>query len=78
MTEEMRVEQQKTLDFQGFGDRPGASDLVIAPRMRIPGPADTIPVQGELRRGNTVFTATAEVQLTPLGDRSKLYYYLEA
>jgi GWxTD domain-containing protein len=69
---------ERTLEFQGFGDQPGASDLVIAPRMRIPGPADTIPIQGELRRGNTVFTATAEVQLTPIGDRSKLYYYLEA
>lgn len=69
---------ERSLDLQGFGDQPGASDLVIASQMRIPGPADTIPVQGELRRGNTVFTATAEVQLAPLGDRSKLFYYLEA
>ena len=67
----------RTVDFQGFGDQPGASDLVISPRMRVPGPADTIPVQGELRRGNTVFTASAEVQLAPLGDRAKLFYYLE-
>jgi GWxTD domain-containing protein len=67
----------RTVDFQGFGDQPGASDLVVSPRMRVPGPADTIPVQGELRRGNTVFTASAEVQLAPLGERSKLYYYLE-
>ena len=69
---------ERALDFQGFGDKPGASDLVLSPRMRVPGPADSIPGPGELRRGNTVFTASAEVQLSPLGDRSKLYYYLEA
>ena len=68
---------ERSIDLQGFGAHPGASDLVLSPRMRVPGPADSIPGPGELRRGNTVFTATAEVQLAPLGDRSKLYYYLE-
>ncbi len=68
----------RAMDLQGFGDHPGASDLVLSPQMRVPGPVDTIPLQGELRRGNTVFTATAAVQLAPLGDRSRLYYYLEA
>ena len=67
----------RSVPLQGFDDAPGASDLVISPKMRVPGPGDTIPVQGELRRGNTVFTASADVQLSPLGDRSKLFYYLE-
>jgi len=69
---------ERGLDLQGFGDEPGASDLVVAPRMRISGTADSIPLPGELRRGNTVLTAAAEVVLGPLEDRSKLYYYLEA
>lgn len=69
---------QRTVPLQGFGDRPGASDLVISSQMRVAGAEDTIPVPGELRRGNTVFTASADVRLGPLGDRAKLYYYLEA
>ena len=69
---------ERGLDLQGFGDDPGASDLVVAPRMRISGATDTIPVPGELRRGSTVLTAAAEVILGPLDDRAKLYYYLEA
>lgn len=69
---------ERGLDLQGFGDEPGASDLVVAPRMRVSGTADSIPQPGELRRGNTVLTAAAEVMLGPLEDRAKLYYYLEA
>jgi GWxTD domain-containing protein len=69
---------ERSLDLQGFGDAPGASDLVVAPRMRVSGTADSIPKPGELRRGNTVLTAAAEVMLGPLEDRAKLYYYLEA
>ena len=69
---------ERAVEFQGFTDRPGASDLVLSPRMRVAGAADSIPGPGELRRGNTIFTASAEVQLAPLGERSKLYYYLEA
>ena len=68
---------ERTVPLQGFGSAPGASDLVVSSRMRVPGPEDTIPVAGELRRGNTVFTAAANVRLGPLGDRNKLYYYLE-
>jgi len=68
---------ERSIPFDGFGDGPGASDLVVAPRMRIPGPEDTIPVAGEVRMGNTAFTALADVRLAPLDDRSKLYYYLE-
>lgn len=68
---------ERTIPFQGFGDHPGASDLVLSPRMRVPGPEDTIPVAGEVRMGNTAFIAAADVRLAPLGDRSQLYYYLE-
>ena len=67
----------KSLPFQGFGDKPGASDLVVAPQMRVAGPEDTIPVAGEVRMGSTAFTAVADLRLGPLGDRAKLYYYLE-
>ena len=69
---------ERSVPFQGFDDAPGSSDLVIAPKMRVPSAEDTIPMPGELRRGNTVFTASADIQLSPLGDRSKLFYYLEA
>ncbi|HEU4569989.1 MAG TPA: GWxTD domain-containing protein [Gemmatimonadales bacterium] len=68
----------KTLEFQGFTGRPDASDLVLSSRMRVPGAADTVPVPGELRRGNTILTALADVHLAPLDDRSRLFYYLEA
>lgn len=68
---------ERSVPLQGFSDQPGASDLVLSPRMRVPGPEDTIPVAGEVRMGNTAFIAAADVRLGPLGDRAKLYYYLE-
>jgi GWxTD domain-containing protein len=69
---------ERAVDFEGFRTGPGASDLVISPRMRIAGAEDSVPINGELRRGNTIFTATAEVRLSPMGDRARLFYYLEA
>lgn len=54
----------------------GASDLMIAPEMRLATADDTVPRPGEFRTGNSLVTAVARVELTPL--RSMVYYLLEA
>jgi GWxTD domain-containing protein len=54
----------------------GASDLLIAPEMRLATSDDTVPRPGEFRTGNNMVTAVARVELTPL--RSMVYYLLEA
>ena len=53
-----------------------ASDLLVAPEMRLATEDDTVPRPGEFRTGNNLVTAVARVQLTPL--RAKVYYLLEA
>ena len=59
---------------EGFGAEPGVSDLLLAPMIRTTG-ADSTPRPGEIRRGNLLITAAAEMQLTPL--RSRAHYLLE-
>lgn len=63
-------------DLQALSDSSLASDLLIAPEMRLASADDTIPRPGEFRTGNNLVTATARVLLTPL--RPKLFYLLEA
>lgn len=53
-----------------------ASDLLVAPGMRLATEDDTVPRPGEFRTGNNLVTAAARVLLTPL--RSNVYYLLEA
>ena len=65
-----------TRDVEGFLDQPAASDLVLAPQIRLATPSDTAPRAGEWRHANALVTATARLMLTPL--RSKAYYLLEA
>jgi GWxTD domain-containing protein len=63
-------------DLQALSDSSGASDLLIAPEMRLATAGDTVPRPGEFRTGNNLVTATARVLLTPL--RAKVFYLLEA
>jgi GWxTD domain-containing protein len=63
-------------DLQALSDSSVASDLLIAPEIRLATANDTVPRPGEFRTGNNLVTATARVLLTPL--RSKVFYLLEA
>jgi len=64
------------VDLQALSDSSLASDLLIAPEMRLASSDDTVPRPGEFRTGNNLVTATARVFLTPL--RAKVFYLLEA
>jgi GWxTD domain-containing protein len=63
-------------DLQALSDTSVASDLLIAPEMRLATANDTVPRPGEFRTGNNLVTATARVLLTPL--RANVFYLLEA
>ena len=64
------------IDVQALTQRDGASDLLVAPEMRLATADDTVPRPGEFRTGNNLVTAAAKVGLTPL--RAKVFYLLEA
>jgi GWxTD domain-containing protein len=64
------------IDVQALSQKDGASDLLVAPEMRLATADDTVPRPGEFRTGDNLVTAAAEVGLTPL--RAKVYYLLEA
>ena len=64
------------IDLQALSRADGASDLLVAPEMRLATADDTVPRPGEFRTGNNLVTAVARVLLTPL--RAKVYYLLEA
>jgi GWxTD domain-containing protein len=53
-----------------------ASDLLLAPGIRVAPATDTVPQPGEFRSGQYLVTAAARVRLTPL--QTKVYYLLEA
>jgi GWxTD domain-containing protein len=57
-------------------DSTAASDLLLAPQIRLVDQTDTVPRAGEFRNGNSLVTAAAEVMLTPL--RPLVYYLMEA
>ena len=64
------------IDVQALSRADGASDLLVAPEMRLATADDTVPRPGEFRTGNNLVTAAAQVLLTPL--RANVYYLLEA
>lgn len=66
----------RALDVRGWAEAPEASDLLLAPAMRVAADSDTVPQPGEIRQGNYLITGTADLQLTPL--RADAYYLLEA
>jgi GWxTD domain-containing protein len=63
-------------ELQALSDSSFASDLLIAPEIRLATANDTVPRPGEFRTGNNLVTATARVLLTPL--RATVFYLLEA
>jgi GWxTD domain-containing protein len=64
------------IEVQALSGADGASDLLVAPEMRLATADDTVPRPGEFRTGNNLVTAAAQVVLTPL--RASVYYLLEA
>jgi GWxTD domain-containing protein len=65
-----------TIPITALSDSSGASDLLLAPDMRVVDQTDTVPRAGEFRTGDNLVTAAAEVMLTPL--RPKVFYLMEA
>lgn len=65
-----------TASIDALVDSTAASDLLLAPEMRVVNQTDTVPKAGEFRTGNSLVTAAAEVMLTPL--RPTVYYLMEA
>jgi GWxTD domain-containing protein len=63
-------------ELQALSDTSVASDLLIAPEIRLATANDTVPRPGEFRTGNNLVTATARVLLTAL--RARVFYLLEA
>ncbi len=63
-------------DIEAFTASPVASDLLLAPEMRLTTEADSVPGAGQIQFGNTIVTPAVELVLTPL--RTKAYYLLEA
>jgi GWxTD domain-containing protein len=68
--------QSSSLDLRALSDTSVASDLLIAPKMRLAVAEDTVPNPGEFRAGNSLVVAAARVILTPL--QAKVFYLLEA
>ena len=69
-----RFVSEKTIE--AFTAAPVASDLLLAPEMRLATEADSMPGAGQIQFGNTIVTPAEELILTPL--RTKAYYLLEA
>ncbi len=64
------------IPVEGYTTRPDASDLVLASTMRVASASDSVPKPGEMRKGNTLFSPSALLRLTPL--EPEAYYLLEA
>ncbi|HZB28428.1 MAG TPA: GWxTD domain-containing protein [Gemmatimonadales bacterium] len=64
------------LELEALSKADRASDLLVAPEIRVADKNDTVPRPGEFRVGNALVTAAASVLLTPL--RTNVYYLLEA
>ena len=67
---------KSAVPVQALSPRDAASDLLLAPALRVAPANDTIPQPGEFRSGKYLVTAAARVRLTPL--RPHLYYLMEA
>jgi len=65
-----------SIPVEGFTGRPDASDLTLASAMRNATASDSVPGPGEIRKGNTLFSPSALLRLTPL--EPEAYYVLEA
>jgi GWxTD domain-containing protein len=63
------------LALEGFRGGTDVSDLLLTPHIRAAEAQDTVPMPGEIRKGNLLITGAAELILTPL--RSKAHYLLE-
>jgi GWxTD domain-containing protein len=64
------------LSLEGFRNAVDLSDLLLAPHIRTVEAQDTVPMPGEIRKGNLLITGAAELMLTPL--RSKVHYLIES
>jgi GWxTD domain-containing protein len=63
------------LPLEAFRGQTDVSDLLLTPQIRTAQAQDTVPMPGEIRKGNLLIAGAAELILTPL--RSKAHYLLE-
>lgn len=63
------------LALEGFRGGTDVSDLLLTPSIRPVETRDTVPMPGEIRKGNLLITGAAELILTPL--RTRVHYLLE-
>jgi hypothetical protein len=64
-----------TFDFRAYADDPGASDLLLAPLIRLDASLDGAVAPGEFRHGASVVTPAAVPCVSP--DRARVFYLLE-
>ena len=69
---QQRVQQQ----IEGYASIPPASDLLLAPAMRVAEASDSVPQPGEMRWGNTLVTPVVRLRLSP--NQTQAFYILEA
>lgn len=62
-------------DFRAYEDDPGASDLLLAPLIRLDASLDGAVAPGEFRHGASVVTPAAVPCVSP--DRARVFYLLE-
>jgi GWxTD domain-containing protein len=71
-----RRSASSAVEVEALSARDMASDLLLAPDIRVAPADDTIPRPGEFRFGQYLVRAAARVRLTPL--QTKVYYLMEA
>lgn len=71
-----QVLQSAVVPFEGYRTPPGASDLLLAPRIRSGAVPDSMPRADEFRRGDLLITASARA--TVRAEAPDLHYLLEA
>jgi hypothetical protein len=64
-----------TFHFRAYADDPGASDLLVAPLIRLDASLDGPVAPGEFRHGASVVTPAAVPCVSP--DRARVFYLLE-
>lgn len=69
-----RVTRQR-VEMEAFPGRPAASDLLLASGLRAAGGSDTVPRDGEIRKGAVFAQTSGAVVLTP--QQAQLGYYEE-
>jgi hypothetical protein len=75
LDERTGARRRGVIEFRGFAEDPGASDLLLAPLVRLDSASDTPLRFGEFRYGSAVVTPAALLCVSP--DEARGFYLLE-